>query len=119
MTTAPYSTWRSPISAEMVSAGGVALAMPWLEGGSVYWLERRPTEGGRSVLMQAAPFSDPIDVTPKEFNVRTTVHEYGGGSYLVHGGTVFFSHFADQRLYRQEPGADPVSITPDSGGRDR
>ena len=117
--TAPYGTWRSPISAEMVSVGGVALSTPWLEGGSVYWLERRPTEGGRSVLMHAAPLSDPVDVTPPDFNVRTTVHEYGGGSYLVHGGTVFFSNFADQRLYRQEPGVDPVSITPESGGRDR
>ena len=119
MTTAPYGTWRSPISAEMVSVEGVALSKPWLEDGSVYWLESRPTEGGRSLLVHAAPFSDPVDVTPQGFNVRTTVHEYGGGSYLVHGGTVFFSHFADQRLYRQEVGADPVPITPESGGRDR
>jgi dipeptidyl aminopeptidase/acylaminoacyl peptidase len=117
--TAPYGTWRSPISAELVSVGGVALSTPWLADGSVYWLERRPTEGGRSVLMHVAPFSDPVDVTPPEFNVRSTVHEYGGGSFLVHGGTVFFSQFADQRLYRQEPGAEPMPITPESGGRDR
>lgn len=117
--TAPYGTWRSPISAELVSAAGVALSTPWLEDGSVYWLERRPTEGGRSVLMHVAPFSDPVEVTPPEFDIRNTVHEYGGGSYLVHGGTVFLSHFADQRLYRQEPGAEPVPITSESGGRDR
>ena len=71
------------------------------------------------MLVRAAPFSEPEDVTPPGFNVRTTVHEYGGGAYLLHDGAVFFSNFADQRLYRQEPGGDPVPITPDSGGRDR
>lgn len=119
MTVAPYGTWRSPISAEMVSVDGVGLSQPWLEGGSVYWLERRPTEGGRSVVVHAAPFSDPVDVTPPGFNVRSTVHEYGGGPAVVHRETVLFSHFADQRLYRQEPGVDPVPITPESGARDR
>ena len=116
---APYGTWRSPISAEMVSVGGVTLSQPWLEDGSVYWQESRPSEGGRSVLMHAAPFSEAVEITPPGFNVRTTVHEYGGGAYLIHRGTAFFSNFADQRLYRQELGADPVAITPESGGRDR
>ncbi len=116
---APYGSWRSPISAEMVSVGGVTLSRPWLEDGSVYWQESRPSEGGRSVLMSAAPFSEPFEVTPPGFNVRTTVHEYGGGAYLIHRGTVFFSNYADQRLYRQELGGDPVAITPESGGRDR
>lgn len=116
---APYGTWRSPISAEMVSVGGVTLSKPWLQDGSVYWQESRPAEGGRLVLMRAAPFSEPVEVTPPGFNVRTTVHEYGGGAYLIHRGTVFFSHFADQRLYRQELGADPEAITAESGGRDR
>ena len=72
------------------------------------------------MLVRAAPFSEPEDVTPPGFNVRTTVHEYGGGAYLLHDGTASTSrNFADQRLYRQEPGGDPVPITADSGGRDR
>jgi dipeptidyl aminopeptidase/acylaminoacyl peptidase len=116
---APYGTWRSPITAEMVSVGGVALSQPWLEDGSVYWQEGRPAEGGRSVLMRAAPFSEPVEVTPQGFSVRTTVHEYGGGAYLIHRGTAFFANFADQRLYRQDPDAAPVPITPETGGRDR
>ena len=116
---APYGTWRSPISAEMVSVGGVTLSQPRLEDGSVYWLESRPSEGGRAVLMSAAPFSETVEITPPGFNVRTTVHEYGGGAFLIHRGTAFFSNFADQRLYRQELGADPAAITPESGGRDR
>jgi len=116
---APYGTWRSPISAEMVSVGGVALSQPWLDDGSVFWRESRPAEGGRSALMRAAPSSEPVELTPEGFNVRTTAHEYGGGAYLIHRGTAFFCNFADQRLYRQDPGADPVPITPESGGRDR
>jgi dipeptidyl aminopeptidase/acylaminoacyl peptidase len=119
MDVAPYGTWRSPISAEMVSVDAVALSQPWLEDGAVYWQERRPAEGGRSVLMFRAPFSEAVEVTPSGFNVRSTVHEYGGGAYLIHRGTTFFSNFADQRLYRQELGADPVAVTPESGGRDR
>ena len=116
---APYGTWRSPISAEMVAVGGVTLSQPRLDNGSVYWQESRPSEGGRSVLMHAAPFSETVEVTPPGFNIRTTVHEYGGGAYLIHRGTAFFSNFADQRLYRQEVGADPLAITAESGGRDR
>jgi dipeptidyl aminopeptidase/acylaminoacyl peptidase len=116
---APYGTWPSPITAEMVSVGGISLAQPRLDGDTVYWLEGRPSEGGRIVLVRAAPSLDPADLTPEGFNVRTTVHEYGGGAYLIHDGTAYFSHFADQRLYRQGEDAVPVPITPDSGGRDR
>ncbi|HWL90889.1 MAG TPA: S9 family peptidase [Actinomycetota bacterium] len=115
----PCGAWRSPITAEMVSVGGIALSEPWLDDGAVYWRESRPAEGGRSLLLRAAPFSEPVEVTPPGYNVRTTVHEYGGGAYLVHRGTAFFSNFSDQRLYRQELGAEPVAITPESGGRDR
>ena len=52
------------------------------------------------------------DVTPKAFNVRTRVHEYGGGAYFLHGDTVFFTNFADQRLYRRDPDGEPKPITP-------
>jgi dipeptidyl aminopeptidase/acylaminoacyl peptidase len=116
---APYGTWPSPITAEMVSEGAMFLMQPHLREGTAYWLEGRPSEGGRAVLVRAAPFSEPEDVTPEGFNVRTTVHEYGGGAYLIRDGTAYFSNFADQRLYRQDPGGDPVPITADSGGRDR
>jgi dipeptidyl aminopeptidase/acylaminoacyl peptidase len=116
---APYGAWSSPISAEMVSVAGVSLSEPRLEDGSVYWRESRPAEGGRSVLMRSAPFSEPVEVTPPGFNVRTTAHEYGGGAYLVDRGTAFFSNFADQRVYRRDAGSDPMAITPESGSRDR
>ena len=116
---APYGTWRSPLTAEMLVAEAVRLGWPWLDGGTLYWLEARPSEGGRNVVVRLDPGEDPFDVTPAGFNVRTKVHEYGGGSFLVHRGTVFFSNFADQRLYRQAPGSDPIPVTPETDGRHR
>jgi dipeptidyl aminopeptidase/acylaminoacyl peptidase len=64
------------------------------------------------VLVKAAPGGEPEDVTPGGFNVRTMAHEYGGGAYWIHEETAFFSNFEDQRLYRLDPGAEPVAITP-------
>ncbi len=69
------------------------------------------------MLVRARPGAEPEDVTPEGFSVRTMAHEYGGGAYCVHAGTVFFSNFADQRLYRQRPGEDPVALTPEVEGR--
>ncbi len=109
---APYGTWSSPISAEMVARAGVRLTMPWLEHGVVWWLEGRAAEGGRVALVRSDPGAEPVDVTPPGFNLRTKVHEYGGGAYCVHEGIVFCSRFDDQRLYRLEPGLEPVPITP-------
>ncbi len=91
--------------------------MPWLDGGTVWWLEGRAAENGRVVLIKAEPEEDPIDASPAGFNVRTAVHEYGGGAYCIHRGTAFFSNFDDQRLYRVDPGAVPVAITPAVDGK--
>ncbi|MEX2274380.1 MAG: prolyl oligopeptidase family serine peptidase [Actinomycetota bacterium] len=117
---APFGTWRSPISSAMVAQGRGWLSAVDVDAGVVTWTEERPSEGGRVVLVRAAPFADPQDVTPDGFNVRTKVHEYGGGSYWIRDGVVVFANFADQRLYRQDPGsAQPVAITPDTDGRHR
>jgi len=86
--------------------------MPWIEAGTVWWLEGRPSENGRVVLVKTEPGKDPADVVPAGFNVRSGVHEYGGGAYCIRAGTAFFSNFDDQRLYRVDPGATPVAITP-------
>jgi dipeptidyl aminopeptidase/acylaminoacyl peptidase len=116
-TVAPYGTWASPIGAELVARAGIGLDEVRTDGDAVYWIEGRPTEGGRQVVCRAVPAAGggrpPEDVTPPGWNVRTRVHEYGGGAYAVRNGTVFFSNFADQRLYRQDPGAPPRPITPE------
>lgn len=108
---APFGTWRSPIDAKMAARASTRLSEPTIDGDAVYWLERRPGEGGRTAVVRADPWSGPADVIPAGFNARTLVHEYGGGSYTVRDGVVYFSNFEDQRLYRQDPAGDPVAIT--------
>jgi dipeptidyl aminopeptidase/acylaminoacyl peptidase len=109
---APYGSWKSPISAEVVIAETVRLSSIALDGEDVYWLEMRPEEGGRYTVVRRSPNGQTTDVTPAAFNVRTRVHEYGGGSYTVAAGTVYFSNWDDQRLYCQELGREPRAITP-------
>jgi dipeptidyl aminopeptidase/acylaminoacyl peptidase len=117
-TTAPFGAWASPIRIEDIVADAVGLAEPWIDGDDTYWLEARPSEGGRRVLVRSAVDGTIADLIPPPFNVRTRVHEYGGGSYVVAGGVVVFSNFADGRLYRIDPGGDtPEAITPEGPWR--
>jgi dipeptidyl aminopeptidase/acylaminoacyl peptidase len=111
-----FGTWPSPITAQVAATQGLRLGAPAVDDGDVYWLEGRPAEGGRNVLVCQRADGSQQELTPAGFNVRTRVHEYGGAAYVVHRGTVFFSNFADQRIYRLDRGGDaPVPLTP--GGR--
>lgn len=112
-TTDPYGSWRSPVSSELIAAGSTSLANVLVDSGDIYWVEGRAREGGRNVLVRRGADGQTVDVTPPPFNVRTRVHEYGGGAATVHRGTVYFSNFADQRLYRQRPGEAPEPLTPE------
>jgi hypothetical protein len=91
---APYGSWRSPISAASVAADSVPIAQASCVGDDVYWLEGRPHEGGRYVLIRISGDGRRTELTPKPFNVRTRAHEYGGGAYLVTASSVYFSNFA-------------------------
>ncbi len=64
-----------------------------------------------------APAAGSEDVTPAPFNVRTRVHEYGGGAYAAKDGMVVAVDFADQRVYRIGEGGAATPLTPESGGR--
>ena len=99
-TVAPYGTWTSPISAQTVAAQGLRLGFVALDGDDIYWLEGRPHEGGRNVLVKRSADGAIADVTPRDHNVRSRVHEYGGGAYVVSNGVVYYSNFVDQRIYR-------------------
>ncbi len=109
---APYGSWKSPITSDLIVTGSIGLTMPLLDGSDVYWLEMRPTEGGRGVIVKCDSEGQLKDVIPPPYNARTRVHEYGGGDYAVRDGIVYFSNFSDQRLYETTGEAPPRAITP-------
>ncbi|MGH8827882.1 MAG: S9 family peptidase [Jiangellaceae bacterium] len=115
----PYGSWDSPIDARLVARNEGRPGWVSLPGGVPWWVEPRPSEGGRVALLRRAAGADqPEVVLPAPWNVRTRVHEYGGQAYLVHPGehgpTVVFAEFSDQRLYAFDPdvGGDPRPLTP-------
>jgi dipeptidyl aminopeptidase/acylaminoacyl peptidase len=110
-TIAPYGSWKSPITSDLIVEGSVGLSQPVFDGDDIYWLELRPKEGGRNVIVKRNAAGVCVDITPPAFNARTRVHEYGGGDYLVSNGTVYFSNFSDQRLYRQTGPGEPEPLT--------
>jgi len=110
---APYGSWKSPITSDLIVSETIGLGAITPDGIDIYWIEVRLKEGGRYVVVRRTPDGRPTDVTPPPFNVRTRVHEYGGAAYQVLNGVIFFSNFDDQRIYRQDPGADPKPITPE------
>lgn len=116
-TVAPYGSWKSPISAVLIVSSTIAVGAPRLDGDDVYWLEGRPQERGRQVIVRRSADGSISELNPAPFNARTRVHEYGGGEYLVHGGEVYFSNFADQRIYHVSPGSEPRPLTHDETKR--
>jgi dipeptidyl aminopeptidase/acylaminoacyl peptidase len=101
MITAPYGSWQSPITGASVTAAKMNLDSVVLDGEDTYWLESRPQEKGRMVIMHQDGQGHTCQVTPEGFNVRNRVHEYGGGAYTVWNGQIYFCNDADQCIYRQ------------------
>lgn len=111
-TTAPYGSWKSPIKAHTLTQGTVRLSEPHIDGDDIYWLESRPSEKGRSVLVKLDAQGLRSDRTPAPHSVRTRAHEYGGGSYCVEDGVVYLVLDSDQRIYRLV-GEDMEAVTPE------
>ncbi len=109
---APYGSWKSPITSDLISSATVGLTSTLVDNADAYWSETRPQEGGRYVLMRCRAGGQPVEVNPPPFNVRTRVHEYGGGACAAFDGVVYASNYDDQRLYRLQPGRDPQPLTP-------
>jgi len=112
--TAPCGSWTSPLSAERAVAAGIGLSDVSFDGEAVLWQESRPAEKGRNVVMRRSADGRLQELNPAPWNARTRVHEYGGRAYLMEHGVLFFSHFADQRLVRVDPGQAPRPITPEA-----
>ena len=113
-TTADFGTWASPISPALLTDAQIGLSGPLLDQGVVAWLEGRPEEAGRQVLVRLEDGEAVDDLTPAPFNLRSRVHEYGGGAAAMKDGIVLAVNFADQRLYRLNAGAPPKALTPES-----
>ena len=111
MPTAPYGSWKSPITSDLIVKGTIGLSQPRIAGDDVYWIEMRPSERGRQVIVRRSANGDTVDINPPDFNARTRVHEYGGGDYVVSDGEIYFSNFADQQLYRTNGSSTPEKIT--------
>lgn len=109
---APYGCWKSPITSDLIVSETIGLGPVVINGKDIYWVEMRPGEGGRNVIVRRTPDGSLSDITPSPFNARTRVHEYGGGTFVVADGTVYFSNFADQRLYCKAANAEPQPLTP-------
>lgn len=110
-TIAHYGSWRSPITAQMLVEKSVRFGDMSLDGDTLYWIEGRPEEQGRNVIVRRTADGQIEDVLPAPFSARTTVHEYGGGALLASAGTVYFSNFTDQRLWKLTPGEPPQPLT--------
>lgn len=106
-----YGSWPSPISAADAVASARFLSGLQLDGDQLYVLENRPSERGRAVVVHVREDGSARDVTPENFNVRTRVHEYGGGAFTIANGVIYFSNFSDNRLYAQRDGGAPQPIT--------
>jgi dipeptidyl aminopeptidase/acylaminoacyl peptidase len=106
---APYGTWHSPFTSDTIVADSVSLDQLVIDNDDIYWIEGRPREKGRCVLMRVRA-TQIEEVFEAPWNVRSRVHEYGGGAYLVDRASIYFSNFADQRLYRGS--SIPTARTP-------
>jgi dipeptidyl aminopeptidase/acylaminoacyl peptidase len=94
-----YGEWASPITGADIARTHVRLAYPTISAERVWWVETRPSEGGRLAVVGLGPDGIPRDLLPAAYNARTRVHEYGGKPYLPVPGGLVFANFADQRLY--------------------
>ncbi len=110
-TRAPFGTWRSPLTADRLAATGRRVADIALDGATTYWGETRPAEAGRVTLMRRTCDGTFSEILAAPMNARSRVHEYGGGAFCVADGVVYFSNFADQRLYCLDRGSAPVPLT--------
>ena len=116
-TIAPYGSWKSPLSAQRIAAGTQPLGGPLVDGDDIVWRAGLAAEGGRIAAVRLRPGSAAEIVTPAPLNVRSRVHEYGGGALAADRGTLYFSNFADNRVYAQGPGGELRALTTDGALR--
>ena len=113
---ATLGSWLSPITSDLIVADTIGISSSSWHQGALYWIESRPQEAGRNVLVKRNKDGTERDINPAPYNIRTRVHEYGGGAWLLHQGALYFSNFADQQLYVQSLNEDTPSQLTDAAG---
>ncbi|MBB2204167.1 alpha/beta hydrolase family protein [Gluconacetobacter takamatsuzukensis] len=113
----PYGTWPSPVTAALVAGKTLGLGSVQADGEAVYWLETRPSEAGRTVLVRWTAADGIRDMTPPPFDIGTRAHEYGGGAYVAASGRIAFSHRPDGSIWLLTPGTAPRALSTVSGLR--
>ena len=114
---ASFGSWKSPITSDLIVSKTISIDSIALDRHNIYWLEKRPQEKGRNLIVGHFPDRGTEDITPQPFSVRTKIHEYGGGAYTIQDNTIYFSNYADGRIYQQIIGTQPYALTKRSAKR--
>ena len=104
-----YGSWQSPVTSELIVSKTIGVGAVMVDGENIYWLEKRPQDQGRSVLVRYKD-GDIKDLTPSPLSVRSNIHEYGGGAYIAKD-TIYFSNYGDKRIYQQVALKQPQALT--------
>lgn len=116
MQTAPYGTWTSPVTTDLLTAGSTRLGGGTTDGDDLWWLESSPAQRGRTSLWRQSPGGCPVEVTP-DHDVRSTIHEYGGGAFAVRDQVAVFTDLTSGVVHVVEPGQEPRPVTLPSAQR--
>lgn len=117
MAALPFGSWPSPITASSIVQGAATITEVVVDGDDVWWAEVRPSEGGRVAVLKRDPSGAVTEVTPPDANVRTRVHEYGGGAWWVSDGLLVYSDLLDQQLRCIAPDGSARVLTAEPGSR--
>ena len=108
---AAFGSWKSPITSDLIVSKTIGVGDIAIDRQNIYWLEKRPQEKGRSLIVGHFSDGSTQDITPEPFSVRSKIHEYGGGAYTIKENTIYFSNYTDGRIYRQVIGTEPEPLT--------
>ena len=108
----PCGAWPSPLTPELAAAGTTSLSYAASANGTLYWIEGRPAEHGRCVLMARLPSGALVECLGPQVDVRSRVHEYGGTPWAAVGDSLVYAEFDDQRLRRRTADGAVVVLTP-------
>ena len=104
-------SWKSPITSDLIVSQTIGIGSLAVNHGNIYWLEKRPQEQGRNLLVSYGPKGEVKNFTPAPLSVRSKIHEYGGGAFVVERNAIYFSNYQDGKIYHQVIGTKPYPLT--------